>query len=123
MLLVRAYGGQTHYGALPVCLQQSRNRLIQIKSLVNAILQAPYHTTNTVGFKFKPLTATTREKLVGQKLELNQLNKIFLFLKLKQCTLEFVKCPHGGRVTLSSQPSTSAFKVHSVFYTFKEIFF
>jgi len=78
VLLARAYGGQKRYGALQVCFQESRNRPIQIKPPVNVILQARNHTTNTVGFKFGPLTVTTPKK-VGQELEFNQLVKIFLF--------------------------------------------
>jgi hypothetical protein len=79
-LLAGAYGGQKRYGALLVCLQESRNRPTQIKPPVNAILQARNHTTNTVGFKFGPITVTTRNKVVGQKLEFNQLGKIFFLL-------------------------------------------
>lgn len=102
-----------------MCLQESRNRPTQTKPPVNVILQARNHT-NTVGFKFGPLTVTTRQKVVG--IQSTGQDIFFYFMKPKQSTPESIKCPCGGRGKLSSQLSNSVFKIHSVSYPFKEIF-
>lgn len=90
-------------------LQESRSRPAQIKPPVNVILQALNHTLNTLAFKFGPPTVTTREKVVGQRLEFKQLVKIFLSFFETQAMYAGVREVSLWRARLVEFPSAKLF--------------